>query len=155
MHGSGGGHRILQNNVNSRHPVMRGVRGNNPCTAERLVAQTVLFPESPPPARICQLPQTAVAESFRRNGPRSQNRPVVIVVGFGFGQIVPRKTFAVAAMLWYDVVRSAGRPSSGLELVADVRDPRTNGWTEAAVSSFQVVHPSVAARSSRSFVVKG
>jgi hypothetical protein len=71
--------------------------------------------------------------------------------GCDFGQ-GPRKMFAVAAVMWYDMDRSAGRRSSSVELVADVRNPRTKGWTEAAVSPFQVVHPSGAARSSRTFV---
>ncbi len=33
------------------------------------------------------------------------------------------KVFAVAAVVWYDVVRSAGRRSASVELVADLRDP--------------------------------
>ena len=63
----------------------------------------------------------------------------------------PRKMFAVAAGMWYDVDRSAGRRSSSVELVADGPNPRTKGWTEVAVSPFQVVDRSGAARSSRAF----
>ena len=44
------------------------VRGNNPCTAERLVGRTVLFLGSRPPVRIRRRSRTSVAELFRCAG---------------------------------------------------------------------------------------
>jgi hypothetical protein len=53
--------------------------------------------------------------------------------------------FAVAAGMWYDLDRSAGRRSSSVELVAGGRNSRTKGWTEGAV--FQVGDRFVVGRS--------
>jgi hypothetical protein len=63
----------------------------------------------------------------------------------------PRKMFAVAAGMWYDLDRSAGRRSSRVELVAGGRNPRTKGWAEGMVSLFQVVGRIVVGWSSRTF----
>ena len=58
------------------------------------------------------------------------------------------KMLATAAAARYDDAQPTGRRSSSGAATADDRRPRTKGWTEAAVSPFQVVNRSVAARSS-------
>ena len=51
-------------------------------------------------------------------------------------ELGPRKMFAVAAGMWYDLDRSAGRRSSSVEQMADDRSPRTKGWTRRGGKPF-------------------